>query len=134
MMRPAISAYECGLVQPIARPAHIAGGHLRQQPDASGLMGRPDIGRDLGAFAKGDTVSDAWMPGATRVQKVIDGGALKGGAPRALWRARGADPPRVSARSAAEWLIPHGRARHPGRQPRTARPPPLSPLVAAGRL
>src|SRR5260370_21821675 len=100
MMRPAIIAYECGLVQPIALPAHIAGGHLRQQPDASGLMGRPDIGRDLGAFAKGDTVSDAWMPGPTRVQKVIDGGPPNGGPP----------PSRR-------------RALSPGPQPRPPRPP-----------
>jgi hypothetical protein len=79
-------------------------------------------------------VSDAWMPGATRVQKVIDGGSLKGGAPRAVWLALGADPQLVSARSAAEWLIRHGRACHLVWNPLTGDLVQLIPLVRAGRL
>jgi hypothetical protein len=57
-------------------------------------------------------VSDAWMPAAGHLRAAADGGQLKGGAPRAVWQAAGADPELVSARSAAERLCELGRAGH----------------------
>ena len=57
-------------------------------------------------------MSDAWMPGVGHLRAAADGGHLKGGAPRAVWQALGADPAVVSARSAAERLSDLGRACH----------------------
>jgi hypothetical protein len=57
-------------------------------------------------------VSEAWMPGAGQLRTAADGGHLKGGAPRAVWQAAGADPGVISARSAAERLCELGRASH----------------------
>ena len=57
-------------------------------------------------------MSDAWMPGVGHLRAAAAGGHLKGGAPRAVWQALGADPAVVSARSAAERLSDLGRACH----------------------
>jgi hypothetical protein len=52
------------------------------------------------------------MPGAYQVRATIDGGPLKGGAPRVVWQSLGADPREVSAGSAAHGLIHLGRPSH----------------------
>jgi hypothetical protein len=52
------------------------------------------------------------MPGAGHLRTAADGGHLKGGAPRVVWQALGADPAVISARSAAERLTEFGRAGH----------------------
>src|SRR6266571_4601486 len=52
------------------------------------------------------------MPGVGRLRTAADGGHLRGGAPRAVWQAVGADPAVISARSAAERLSELGRAGH----------------------
>jgi hypothetical protein len=57
-------------------------------------------------------VSDAWMPGVGHLRAAGDGGHLRGGAPRVVWQALGADPAIVSAKSAAERLSDLGRASH----------------------
>lgn len=55
---------------------------------------------------------DAWMPGARCLRAQTDGGTLRGGAPRVVWQALGADPRQVSATSAARRLIQDGRPPH----------------------
>ncbi|MCD0452744.1 hypothetical protein LO762_26700 [Actinocorallia sp. API 0066] len=55
---------------------------------------------------------EAWIPGAGRVHTGADGGALKGGAPRAVWSTSENDPDTVSARSAAQVLAASGAAAH----------------------
>jgi hypothetical protein len=52
------------------------------------------------------------MPGVGHLRAAADGGHLRGGAPRAVWQALGADPSTVSARSAAQRLCELGRASH----------------------
>ena len=55
---------------------------------------------------------DAWMPGARCLRAKTDGGTLRGGAPRVVWQALGADPRQVSATSAARRLTQDGRPPH----------------------
>ncbi len=55
---------------------------------------------------------DAWMPGARCLRAQTDGGTLRGGAPRVVWQALGADPRLISATSAAERLVQQGRPPH----------------------
>jgi hypothetical protein len=57
-------------------------------------------------------VVDAWMPGARCLRAQTDGGTLRGGAPRVVWQALGADPRQVSAGSAAQRLSADGRPPH----------------------
>jgi hypothetical protein len=57
-------------------------------------------------------VVDAWMPGARCLRAQTDGGTLRGGAPRVVWQALGADPRQVSAGSAAQRLAQDGRPPH----------------------
>ena len=57
-------------------------------------------------------VVDAWMPGARCLRAQTDGGTLRGGAPRVVWQALGADPRLISATSAAERLVQQGRPPH----------------------
>src|ERR1700759_1835821 len=52
------------------------------------------------------------MPGARCLRAQADGGALRGGAPRVVWQALGADPRLISAASAAERLAAERRAPH----------------------
>jgi hypothetical protein len=74
------------------------------------------------------------MPGATRVRGTIDGGPLKGGAPRVVWQTLGADPRIVSATSAAQRLAELGRACHLVWNPFQGGIAQLIPIVRAGRL
>lgn len=55
---------------------------------------------------------DAWMPGARCIRAQTDGGTLRGGAPRVVWQALGADPRLISASSAAQCLAQDGRPPH----------------------
>src|ERR1700761_9638733 len=52
------------------------------------------------------------MPGARCLRAQADGGAPRGGAPRVVWQALGADPRLISAPSAAERLAAEGRPPH----------------------
>src|SRR6266571_5801420 len=73
------------------------------------------------------------MPGVGRLRTAADGGHLRGGAPRAVWQAVGADPAVVSARSAAERLSELGRAGHLIWNPLTGEIVQLVSVLRAGR-
>jgi hypothetical protein len=73
------------------------------------------------------------MPGAGRIRGAIDGGPLKGGAPRAVWQVLGADPRSVSARSGAQRLAQLGRACHLVWNPIHGEVVQLIPILRAGR-
>ena len=64
----------------------------------------------------------------------IDGGPLKGGAPRVVWQTLGADPRSVSARAAAKHLDQLGRACHLVWNPLQGEIVQLIPMLRAGRL
>src|SRR5262245_26341357 len=72
------------------------------------------------------------MPGVRYVRSADDGGPLKGGAPRVVWSALGADPRTVSARSAAQRLDHAGRASHLVWNPLHGEIVQLIPIVRAG--
>jgi hypothetical protein len=74
------------------------------------------------------------MPGAGRTLGTIDGGPLKGGAPRVVWQTLGADPRTVSARAAAKHLDQLGRACHLVWNPLQGETVQLIPILRAGRL
>ncbi len=78
-------------------------------------------------------MSYAWMPGVGRLRTAADGGHLRGGAPRAVWQAVGADPAVISARSAAERLSELGRAGHLSWNPLTGEIVQLASVLRAGR-
>jgi hypothetical protein len=82
-------------------------------------------------FSEGSAVSDAWMPGIRYVRAAADGGPLKGGAPRVVWHALGADPQRVSARSAAQRLDQDGHPSHLVWNPCNGEIVQLIPIVRA---
>jgi hypothetical protein len=73
------------------------------------------------------------MPGIRYVRAAADGGPLKGGAPRVVWHALGADPQQVSARSAAQRLDQAGHASHLVWNPHNGEIIQLIPIVRAGR-
>jgi hypothetical protein len=79
-------------------------------------------------------VTDAWMPGATRIWSASDGGPLNGGAPRVVWQTLGADPRTASARSAAHRLDRAGRPSHLVWNPLQGEVVQLVPILRAGRL
>lgn len=74
------------------------------------------------------------MPGAGHLRTAADGGHLKGGAPRVVWQALGADPAVVSAKSAAERLSDLGRAAHLIWNPLCGEIMQLVSVLRAGRL
>jgi hypothetical protein len=74
------------------------------------------------------------MPGVGRLPGAMDGGQLKGGAPRVVWQTLGADPRTVSARSAAQRLDQHARACHLVWNPVQGDIVQLIPILRAGRL
>jgi hypothetical protein len=74
------------------------------------------------------------MPGAGHLRTAADGGHLKGGAPRVVWQALGADPAVISARSAAERLTELGRAGHLIWNPLYGEIIQLVSVLRAGRL
>ena len=78
-------------------------------------------------------MSDAWMPGAGHLRTAADGGHHRGGAPRAVWQALGADPAVVSAGSAAQRLSELGRAGHLIWNPLTGEIVQLVSVLRAGR-
>lgn len=75
---------------------------------------------------------DAWMPGARRIRAQTDGGPLKGGAPRVVWQALGADPRLISACSAAQRLDQQGRPPHLVWNPVSGDIIQLIPILRAG--
>jgi hypothetical protein len=79
-------------------------------------------------------VTDAWMPGATRIWSAADGGPLHGGAPRVVWQTLGADPRTASARSAAHRLDRVARPGHLVWNPLQGEVVQLVPILRAGRL
>jgi hypothetical protein len=74
------------------------------------------------------------MPGVGRLRGAMDGGQLKGGAPRVVWQTLGADARTVSARSAAQRLDQHARACHLVWNPVQGEIVQLIPILRAGRL
>jgi hypothetical protein len=80
---------------------------------------------------EGRAVGDAWMPGAAHMRIAVDGGEMKGGAPRAVWITLDADPQRVSARSAAQRLVQVGHPCHLVWNPLTGETVQLIPIVRA---
>jgi len=73
------------------------------------------------------------MPGVGRVRGAMDGGPLRGGAPRVVWQTLGADPRTVSARSAAQRLDQHALACHLVWNPLQGEIVQLIPILRAGR-
>jgi hypothetical protein len=71
------------------------------------------------------------MPGIRYVRATGDGGPLKGGAPRVVWGALGADPRNVAARSAAQRLDKAGQASHLVWNPLNGETVQLIPIVRA---
>lgn len=76
-------------------------------------------------------MGDAWMPTANHVPAPVDGGQMKGGAPRAVWLTLGADPQQISAHSAAQRLRQLGRPPHLVWNPVTGEAVQLIPIVRA---
>jgi hypothetical protein len=74
------------------------------------------------------------MPGVGRIWGTTDGGPLRGGAPRAVWQALGADPRTVSAGSAAQRLSQLDRACHLVWNPLQGEIVQAIPIVRGGRL
>ena len=85
-------------------------------------------------MGSGGAVVDAWIPGARCIRAHRDGGALRGGAPRVVWHALGADPRLISARSAAERLDQEGRPPHLVWNPLSGDIAQLIPVVRAACL
>ena len=79
-------------------------------------------------------MADAWLPGAGRMPARHDGGALRGGAPRAVWCTGEHDPRFVSARSVAADLLKEGRPPHLVWHPGTGEIVQLLPVTRAARL
>ena len=77
---------------------------------------------------------DAWIPGARCIRAQADGGTLRGGAPRVVWQALGADPRLISAHSAAQRLDQEGRPPHLVWNPLSGDIAQLIPVVRAGCL
>ncbi len=73
------------------------------------------------------------MPGVGRVRGGMDGGPLRGGAPRVVWQTLGADPRTVSARSAAQRLDQQAWACHLVWNPLQGEIVQLIPILRAGR-
>jgi hypothetical protein len=73
------------------------------------------------------------MPGVGRVRGGMDGGQLRGGAPRVVWQTLGADPRTVSARSAAQRLDQYDRACHLVWNPLQGEIVQMIPILRAGR-
>jgi hypothetical protein len=73
------------------------------------------------------------MAGVRRIPAGIDGGPLKGGAPRVVWQAVDADPRTVSAGLAAQRLDQLGRASHLVWNPIRGEIVQLIPILRAAR-
>src|SRR6201996_1585970 len=71
------------------------------------------------------------MPGARCFRAQTDGGTLRGGAPRVVWQALGADPRLIPASSAAQRLAQDGRPPHLVWNPLSGEIVQLIPVVRA---
>jgi hypothetical protein len=69
------------------------------------------------------------MPAAGYVRASVDGGQMKGGAPRVVWMTLGADPQQISAHSAAQRLRQLGRPPHLVWNPISGETVQLIPIV-----
>jgi hypothetical protein len=78
-------------------------------------------------------VAYAWMPEAKRIRADIDGGPLRGGAPRAVWLTLGTVSGAVSVQSAASRLISERRPCHLVWDPLTGEIGQLISVLRAGR-
>jgi hypothetical protein len=79
-------------------------------------------------------VADAWLLGARRLPAKTDGGALRGGAPRAVWFTSESNPRLLSARSVAEVLAGKGHPPHLVWNPYSGDIVQLVPMTRAGGL
>lgn len=79
-------------------------------------------------------MADAWLPTAGRMPAKVDGGAMKGGAPRTVWLTHEADPRAVSARSVAQTLDRGDRAVHLIWHPGYGDIIQMLPVTRAGRM
>jgi hypothetical protein len=78
-------------------------------------------------------VAHAWLPEAVRIRAEADGGALGGGAPRAVWLTLGTPANVVSVQSAAERLAAEHRPCHLVWDPTTGEIAQLISVLRAGR-
>jgi hypothetical protein len=78
-------------------------------------------------------VAHAWMPEAVRIRAEADGGALGGGAPRAVWLTLGSLASAVSVQSAAQRLVDEHRPCHLIWNPATGEIAQLISVLRAGR-
>jgi hypothetical protein len=78
-------------------------------------------------------VAHAWMPEAMRIRAEADGGALGGGAPRAVWLTLGSPADAVSVQSAAQRLSAEHRPCHLVWDPTTGEIAQLISVLRAGR-
>lgn len=76
-------------------------------------------------------MANAWMPDTKRVRSLLPGGALQGGAPRAVWLTTETDPATLSARAVAQRLATKGLATHLVWNPLTGEVAQLLPATAA---
>ncbi|WP_067810657.1 hypothetical protein [Actinomadura kijaniata] len=79
-------------------------------------------------------MADAWLPEAGRLPARTDGGALGGGAPRAVWFSSESDARTISARSVAADLARADRAPHLVWNPWSGEFVQLLPIVRAARM
>ncbi|MFC4911478.1 hypothetical protein [Actinomadura gamaensis] len=78
-------------------------------------------------------MADAWLPEAVRLPARQDGGALRGGAPRAVWLTSESDPCAVSAWSVAADLAKAARPAHLVWNPVSGEIVQQIPIVRAAR-
>jgi hypothetical protein len=78
-------------------------------------------------------VAHAWLPEAVRIRAEADGGALGGGAPRAVWLTLGSPANAVSVQSAAQRLVAEHRPCHLVWNPSTGEIAQLISVLRAGR-
>jgi hypothetical protein len=78
-------------------------------------------------------VAHAWMPEAVRIRADTDGGALGGGAPRAVWLTLGSFAHDISVQSAAQRLVDEYRPCHLIWNPATGEIAQLISVLRAGR-
>ncbi len=79
------------------------------------------------------TVAHAWLPEAVRIRAEADGGALGGGAPRAVWLTLGSPANAVSVQSAGQRLVADHRPCHLVWNPSTGEIAQLISVLRAGR-
>ena len=77
-------------------------------------------------------MAHAWMTEARRIRAAMDGGPLRGGAPRAVWLTLGTAPRAVSIQSAAQRLVSEARPCHLVWDPVTGEIVQLISILRAG--